>query len=59
MRIVKVVNKIRLTMTNEEKQAITERNSLDVDIGLLKVLFDDISKLVVEELKEIQVRKEK
>lgn len=59
MRIVKVVNQIRLTMTNEEKQAITERNSLDVDIGLLKVLFDDISKIVVEELKYIQIKKEK
>jgi len=59
MRIVKVVNKIRITMTNEEKQAITERNSLDVDIGLLRVLFDDISKIVVDELKNIQTKKEK
>jgi len=58
MRIVKVVNKIRITMTNEEKQAITDRNSLDVDIGLLKVLFDDISKLVVHELGNIQKEKE-
>jgi hypothetical protein len=59
MRIVRVVNKIRLTMTNEEKQAITERNSLDIDIGLLRVLFDDISKLVVNELSNIQKEKEK
>jgi len=59
MRIVKVVNKLRITMTNEEVKAITERNSLDIDIGLLKVLFDDISKLVVDELKNIQIEKEK
>lgn len=59
MRIVRVVNKIRITMTNEEKQAITERNSLDVDIGLLKVLFEDISKVVVDELKNTQIKKEK
>lgn len=59
MRIVRVVNKLRITMTNEEKQAITERNSLDIDIGLLRVLFDDISKLVVNELSNIQKEKEK
>lgn len=59
MRIVKVVNRLRITMTNEEVKAITERNSLDIDIGLLKVLFDDISKLVVDELKNIQIEKEK
>ena len=59
MRIVRVVNKLRITMTNEEVKAITERNSLDIDLGLLKVLFDDISKLVVDELKNIQIEKEK
>lgn len=59
MRIVRVVNKLRITMTNEEKEAITKSNSLDIDIGLLRVLFDDISKLVVNELSNIQKEKEK
>jgi len=59
MRIIRIGNKIRLTMTNEEKEAITERNSLDVDIGLLRVLFDDISKIIVEMLPSIKIRKRK
>lgn len=59
MRIIRIGNKIRLTMTNEEKEAITERNSLDVDIGLLRVLFDDISKIIVEMLPSIKIRKKK
>lgn len=59
MRIVRVVNKLRITMTNEEVKAITKSNSLDIDIGLLRVLFDDISKLVVNELSNIQKEKEK
>ena len=59
MRIIRIGNKIRLTMTNEEKEAITERNSLDVDIGLLRVLFDDISKIIIEMLPSIKIRKRK
>jgi len=59
MRIIRIGNKIRLTMTNEEKELITERNSLDVDIGLLRVLFDDISKIIVEMLPSIKIRKRK
>ena len=59
MRIIRIGNKIRLTMTNEEKELITERNSLDVDIGLLRVLFDDISKIIVEMLPNIKIRKKK
>jgi hypothetical protein len=59
MRIIRIGNKIRLTMTNEEKELITERNSLDVDIGLLRVLFDDISKIIVEMLPSIKIRKKK
>jgi len=59
MRIIRIGNKIRLTMTNEEKELITERNSLDVDIGLLRVLFDDISKIIIEMLPSIKIRKKK
>jgi hypothetical protein len=59
MRIIRIGNKIRLTMTNEEKELITERNSLDVDIGLLRVLFDDISKIIVEMLPSIKIKRRK
>jgi len=59
MRIIRIGNKIRLTMTNEEKELITERNSLDVDIGLLRVLFDDISKIIVEMLPNIKIKRRK
>ena len=57
MRIIKVGNEIRLTMTNEEKQEITERNSIDMHIGHLNVLFDDISKVITEVLPKIKKRK--
>jgi len=59
MRVIRIGNKIRLTMTNEEKELITERNSLDVDIGLLRVLFDDISKIIVEMLPNIKIKRRK
>ena len=59
MRIIRIGNKIRLTMTNEEKELITERNSLDVDIGLLRVLFDDISKIIVQMLPNIKIKRRK
>jgi hypothetical protein len=58
MRIVKVGNQIRLTMTNEEKAEITERNSLDMHIGYLNVLQQDISKVLTELLPKVKkVRK--
>lgn len=57
MRIIKVGNEIRLTMTNEEKQEITERNSIDMHIGHLNILFEDISKVITEVLPKIKKRK--
>lgn len=58
MRIVKVGNQIRLTMTNEEKAEITERNSLDMHVGYLNVLQQDISKVLTELLPKVKkVRK--
>ena len=58
MRIIKVGNPIRLTMTNEEKAEITDRNSLDIHIGYLNVLQQDISKIISELLPKVRkVRK--
>jgi len=54
MRIVKVGKEIRLTMTNEEKDEITERNSLDLHIGYLNVLQQDISKVLTELLPKVK-----
>ena len=54
MRIVKVGKEIRLTMTNEEKEEITERNSLDMHIGYLNVLQQDISKILTELLPKVK-----
>lgn len=58
MRIVKVGNQIRLTMTNEELAEVTERNSLDLHIGYLNVLQQDLSKVLTELLPKVKkVRK--
>ena len=58
MRIIKVGKEIRLTMTNEELAEITERNSLDLHIGYLNVLQQDISKVISELLPKVKkVRK--
>ena len=58
MRIVKVGNQIRITMTNEEKAEITERNSLDIHVGHLNVLQQDMSKVMTELLPKVKkVRK--
>jgi len=58
MRIVKVGNQIRLTMTNEELTEVTERNSLDLHIGYLNVLQQDLSKVMTELLPKVKkVRK--
>lgn len=58
MRIVKVGNQIKLTMTNEELAEVTERNSLDIHIGYLNVLQQDISKILTELLPKVKkVRK--
>jgi hypothetical protein len=58
MRIVKVGNQIRLTMTNEELAEVTERNSIDMHIGHLNVLQQDISKVITELLPKVKkVRK--
>lgn len=58
MRIVKVGNQIRLTMTNEELAEVTERNSIDMHIGHLNILQQDISKVLTELLPKVKkVRK--
>jgi len=58
MRIVKVGNQIRLTMTNEELAEVTERNSIDLHIGYLNVLQQDLSKVMTELLPKVKkVRK--
>jgi len=57
MRIVRIGNKIRLTMTNEELSEVTERNSIDMHIGHLRILFDDASKIIVEMLPSIRKKK--
>lgn len=58
MRIIKVGNQIRLTMTNEELAEVTERNSLDLHIGYLNVLQQDLSKVLTELLPKVKkVRK--
>lgn len=57
MRIVKVGKEIRLTMTNEELAEITERNSIDLHIGYLNVLQQDISKILTELLPKVKKKK--
>jgi len=58
MRIIKVGNQLRITMTNEELEEITERNSLDIHIGHLNVLQQDMSKVMTELLPKVKkVRK--
>ena len=57
MRIVKVGKEIRLTMTNEELEEITERNSIDLHIGYLNVLQQDISKILTELLPKIKKKR--
>lgn len=58
MRIIKVGNQIRLTMTNEELTEVTQRNSIDMHIGYLNVLQQDISKILTELLPKVKkVRK--
>lgn len=58
MRIIKVGNQIRLTMTNEELTEVTQRNSIDMHIGYLNVLQQDISKVLTELLPKVKkVRK--
>lgn len=57
MRIIKVGKEIRLTMTNEELAEITERNSLDLHIGYLNVLQQDISKILTELLPKVKKKR--
>jgi len=58
MRIVKVGNQIRLTMTNEELNQVNERNSIDMHIGHLNILQQDVSKVLTELLPKVKkVRK--
>jgi hypothetical protein len=59
MRIVKVGNQIRITMTNEELAEITERNSLDIHIGHLNVLQQDMSKVMTELLPKVKKMRKK
>jgi hypothetical protein len=44
-------------MTNEELSEVTERNSIDMHIGHLRILFDDASKIIVEMLPSIRKKK--
>jgi hypothetical protein len=57
MRIVKVGKEIRLTMTNEELAEVTERNSIDLHIGYLNVLQQDISKILTELLPKVKKKR--
>lgn len=57
MRIIKVGNQIRLTMTNEELAEVTERNSIDMHIGHLNVLQQDLSKVLTELLPKVKKKK--
>ena len=58
MRVIKVGNQIRLIMTNEELNEVTQRNSIDMHIGHLNVLQQDISKILTELLPNVKkVRK--
>jgi len=59
MRIIKVGNQIRLTVTNEELAEFTERNSLDLHIGYLNVLQQDLSKVLTELLPKVKKVKKK
>lgn len=59
MRIVRIGNQIRLTMTNQERDEINERNAIDMGIGHLRVLFEDIAKIIAEMLPSIKKRKGK
>ena len=57
MGIVKVGKEIRLTMTNEELAEVTERNSIDLHIGYLNVLQQDISKILTELLPKVKKKR--
>ena len=58
MRVIKVGNQIRLIMTNEELNEVTQRISIDMHIGHLNVLQQDISKILTELLPNVKkVRK--
>lgn len=57
MRIIKVGKEIRLTMTNEELAEVTERNSIDLHIGYLNVLQQDISKILTELLPKVKKKR--
>lgn len=59
MRIVKVGNQIRLTMTNEELSEVTNRNSLDLHIGYLNILQQDLSKVMTELLPKVKKARKK
>jgi|TARA_B100000900_G_C20599246_1_gene724800 hypothetical protein len=59
MRIVKVGNQIRLTMTNEELAEVTNRNSLDLHIGYLNILQQDLSKVMTELLPKVKKARKK
>jgi len=59
MRIIKVGNQIRLTMTNEELTEVTQRNSIDMHIGHLNVLQQDISKVLTELLPKVKKARKK
>ena len=57
MRIIKVGNQIRLTMTNEELAEVTERNSIDMHIGHVNSLQQDLSKVLTELLPKVKKKK--
>lgn len=57
MRLVRIGNQFRFTFTNEEKAQIKDNNSLDMHIGHLRILFDDLSKIIVDMLPSIKRKK--
>lgn len=52
-------NQIRLTMTNEELSEVTNRNSLDLHIGYLNILQQDLSKVMTELLPKVKKARKK
>ena len=59
LRIVRVGNQIRFTFTNEELSEVKNNNSLDVSIGLLRVLFVDITNIISNMMPKLKKGKTK
>ena len=57
MRIVRIGNKTRVTCTKDEIDNFNENCHLEIHIGLLKVLFNDITKIIAEMLPSLRSKK--